>query len=154
MQMPTVGAEQKRLAELFVGTWKGEEKLYPSEWDPKGGPAFGTWTVRTALDGFVVLVDYAEERDGKVVYTGHGVHGWDAAEQAYVHYWFDNIGVMPKQPTKSTLEGTTYSYRSDDGSRMTYRWSGAANDTLEFKIEKSTDGTTWKPMHEGRYQKV
>ena len=78
MDMPKVSDEMKRLTELFAGTWRGEEKLYPSEWDPAGGPALGTWTVRPGVDGFCLLVDYDEERDGKVVYRGHGVHGWDS----------------------------------------------------------------------------
>ena len=54
MEMPKVGTEQKRLNELFSGTWRGEEKLYPSDWDPKGGTAFGTWLmfgVRAATIG-------------------------------------------------------------------------------------------------------
>ena len=48
--MPTVGPEQKRLNALFCGTWRGEEKLYPSDWDPNGGASFGTWVVHASLD--------------------------------------------------------------------------------------------------------
>lgn len=154
--MPAVGAEQRKLNELFTGTWRGEEKLYPSDWDPQGGPAFGTWICHASLDGFNVLVDYIEERDGKVVYRGHGIHGWDAQEQTFLAYWFDNIGVMPKTPTRGTLDGNRYTYQSDDGpqgwTRMTYEWSG---DVFEFRIDKSKDqGKTWSPMHEGRYTRA
>ncbi|MGE0545849.1 MAG: DUF1579 family protein [Kofleriaceae bacterium] len=153
--MPTVGAEQTRLAELFVGTWKGEEKLYPSEWDPKGGSALGTWTVRAAVDGFCLVVDYDEERDGTVVYRGHGIHGWQDNAQCYFVYWFDNMGVMPAQAIKAKLEGNRYTYQSNDGptgwTRMTYEWIG---DRFEFRIDKSKDGTAWSPMHEGKYTRM
>ena len=156
MEMPKVGAEQKRLTELFTGTWRGEEKLYPSDWDPKGGTAFGTWTVHPSLDGFCVLVDYTEERDGKVNYRGHGIHGWDNQSKAFLGYWFDNIGVMPKEPVTGTLDGNRYTYTSDDGpmgwTKMTYEWK---DDRMEFRIDKSKDqGKSWNPMHEGRYTRA
>jgi hypothetical protein len=152
--MPSVSEQQKKLNELFSGTWRGEEKLYPSDWDPKGGPAFGTWIVRAAIDGFAVLVDYDEERDGKVVYRGHGIHTWDAKQSTFFCYWFDNIGIAPAQAIRATLDGNRYSYQSEEPGghmRMTYEF---AADKLEFRIEKSPDGKTWNPMHEGRYTRV
>jgi hypothetical protein len=156
MEMPSVGAEQKRFNELFTGTWRGEEKLYPSDWDPKGGTAFATWVVHPSLDGFCLLVDYTEERDGKINYRGHGIHGWDAASNAFLTYWFDNIGVMPRQAVEGRLDGNRYSYQNDDGpmgiSRMTYEWKDGR---FEFRIDRSKDhGKTWAPMHEGRYTRV
>lgn len=153
MEMPTVGSEMSRLTELFVGTWRGEEQLHPSEWDPVGGPALGTWTVRAGVDGFCLLVDYEEERGGKVVYRGHGVHGWDQGEQSFLAYWFDNIGVMPKTPVRARLDGDRYTYTevSPMGqTRMTYAW---ADGMFTFSIERSPDGTTWSPMHDGRYRR-
>ena len=103
-----------------------------------------------------MFVDYTEERDGKIVYRGHGVHGWDAQAKAYLVYWFDNIGIMPKAPTHATLDGNRYTYTSDDGplgwTRMTYEWNG---DALEFRIDRSKDGgKAWSPMHEGRYTRA
>jgi hypothetical protein len=152
--MPTVSAEQKHLNQLFTGTWQGEETLYPSEWDPKGGPAFGTWVCHASLDGFCLLIDYIEERAGKIVYRGHGIHGWDAETQTFCAYWFDNIGVMPKQPTRAKLEGNRYAYTSDGAhgfTRMTYEWAG---DAFEFRIDTSRDGQAWAPMHVGRYTRA
>ena len=75
---------------------------------------FGTWTVHPSLDGFCLLVDYTEEREGKINYRGHGIHGWDAQSKTYLGYWFDNIGVMPHEPVTATLDGTRYTYQSDD----------------------------------------
>jgi hypothetical protein len=46
-------------------------------------------------------------------------------------------------------------YQSDDGpqghTRMTYEWTDGR---FEFRIDKSKDGHTWAPMHEGRYTRV
>ncbi len=156
MEMLKVGPEQRRLNELFTGTWTGEEKLSPSDWDLKGGTAFGTWTCHASLDGFTLFVDYAEERDGAISYRGHGIHGWDRACGKFLVYWFDNIGVMPQVPSKATLDGNRYTYQTDDGplgsTRMTYEWT---DNRFEFRIDKSKDhGATWNPMHVGHYTRT
>jgi hypothetical protein len=154
MEMPKVGSEMKALTELFAGTWRGDETLHPSEWDPTGGPAHGVWTVRPAADGFILLVDYDESRDGAVVYRGHGVHGWDTFTGGFHAYWFDNIGSMPKHAVRATLEGDVYSYTEvgpTGHSRFTY---DLRNGGFSFRIDRSPDGKTWAPMHEGTYTRV
>lgn len=154
MEMPKPSAEIQTLSELFQGTWRGSETLHPSPWDPAGGPGFGTWVVHPSLDGFYLLVDYTEERGGKVVYRGHGVHGWEAREGRYLEYWFDNIGVTPRSPNVATLEGNVYRYFSESPggtNRFTYVFEG---DTLRFSIEVAAADGGWKPMHEGAYTRA
>ena len=153
MQMPTVSNQMKQLTALFSGTWKGEERLHPSDWDPAGGSASAIWVVRPAVDGFALLVDYDEARDGQVVYRGHGVHGWDAGQGCFFAYWFDNIGMMPAAGNRATLDGNRYTYQEAGPmghSRFTYEWMG---DVFTFRIDRSRDGSSWSPMHEGRYQR-
>src|SRR5262245_25918319 len=89
MGMPQPTDEHKKLHAL-VGDWEGEEKLSPSPWGP-GGVAFGRYTHRLGCDGFFVLQDYVEEKDGRTVFRGHGVYGWDAAEKSYIWYWVDSM---------------------------------------------------------------
>ena len=111
--------------------------------------------IHPSLDGFALLVDYTEERDGKIVYRGHGIHAWSPSEQCFFAYWFDNIGFPPAAPSRGTLDGDRYRYEdaghTGDRQRMTYARHG---DVFEFRIETSKDGTTWSPMHEGRYARV
>lgn len=154
MELPKVASEMARLTELFVGTWHGDETLFPSEWDPKGGPATGTWTVRPGADGFCLLVEYDEARDGVVQYRGHGVHGFDVFELGFYAYWFDNIGSMPKAGARATLDGNRYSYVEQTpmgASRFTYEFTG---DEFTLAIDRAPDGTTWAPMHAGRYRRT
>ena len=96
MEMPKVGREMQRLTELFVGSWRGDERLFPSAWDPVGGPAVGTWTVRSVAGGFALALEYIEERDGRVTYQGHGVHAQDAHTGQLAAFWFDSSGVVRK----------------------------------------------------------
>lgn len=154
MEMPQVSSEMKQLTALFSGVWEGEETLYPSSWDPVGGSASGRWTVRPGVDGFCLLVDYDESRGGRVVYRGHGVHGWDAGSGGFCVYWFDNIGVMPQSANRARLEGNRYTYEESSPmghTRFTYQWEG---DLFTFRIERSPDGQSFTPMHDGRYQRV
>ena len=50
----------------LAGSWSGPEKLYPSPWGP-GGQATGRMNARLSVDGFFLLQDYEEEKDGSVV---------------------------------------------------------------------------------------
>ena len=52
MEMPKPTDVHKKL-ERLAGKWKGEEKMYPSPWDPNGGIAVGRVNNRPALDGFI-----------------------------------------------------------------------------------------------------
>jgi len=68
--MPKPGAEHKKLSWL-AGRWDGEERLSPSPWDPEGGTETGHSDWRPALDGFYVIGDYRQEREGAVNLRGH-----------------------------------------------------------------------------------
>ncbi len=65
MEMPTPSAGHRKL-EKIAGLWEGEEKMYPSPWDPKGGTATGRIKSRVAVDGFALINDYEQERDGEI----------------------------------------------------------------------------------------
>ena len=72
MEMPKPAPGHLKL-ERMAGSWEGEEKMPPSQWDPKGGVATGRSKSRVALSGFALITDYEQERDGIVTFSGHGV---------------------------------------------------------------------------------
>lgn len=153
MQMPKVSSPMARLTELFAGTWRGEEKLAASESDPAGSLATGVWVVRPAAGGFCLLVDYDESVDGRSVYRGHGVHGFDAADACFYAYWFDDMGGMSKAGNRARFEDDRYTYEMPSArgtSRFTYAWKDGV---FTFTIERSTDGVVFAPMHEGTYRR-
>ncbi|MEK7820622.1 MAG: MotA/TolQ/ExbB proton channel family protein, partial [Pseudomonadota bacterium] len=58
-----------------------------------------------------LITDYAQERDGKIHYRGHGAYGGDAARGRYTMYWFDSMGSDPSALGPSmavAMAGTLY----------------------------------------------
>ncbi len=154
MQMPTPTEEHRKLHRL-AGSWTGEETLQPSPWGP-GGPAVGRIAAQVALDGLFVVSDYVEEKDGKVVFRGHSVFGWDPSSKSVTWYWFDTMGANPPSPARGTWDGDTLALAvTTPGAegRYTYRFHGS--DRYEFKIESSFDGgKTWVKFMEGTYRRA
>src|ERR687887_169835 len=60
---PSPLPEHKKLA-VFAGEWAGEEMVYPSRWTA-GGPATSHVVARMDLNGFYLIQDTRQVRDGK-----------------------------------------------------------------------------------------
>jgi hypothetical protein len=149
--MPKPGAEHRQLTEQLVGTWVGEEQMSPSPWGP-GGPAVGSYTMKSICDGFFVQQDYQQEKDGKVSYLGHGVFGFDMQRKEFSWYWVDSMPAVPPAPAWGKWDGNTLVFESKSpqgAGRYTYRWD--APDKLFFKLENNFDGKTWVTFMTGTY---
>ena len=83
--------------EAMEGTWRGEERIHPAPWDPTGGAAHAVVMNRVALNGQVLVQDYAQSLGGSVVFTGHGVLRGDAIAQVLVFHWFDSLRSEPAE---------------------------------------------------------
>jgi len=153
MDMPKPGDPHKKLSAL-VGEWTGDEKLHPSPWDPSGGGARAQVTNRWIADGFAVLQEYEQSRDGQVTFRGHGVFWFDPRTEEYVMHWWDSMG------------GTAGEYRGRfDGDRLVLgaampqgghsrtSWLLTGPDAHDFLMEVSPDGEAWMPAMEGQYQR-
>ncbi|KRD74892.1 DUF1579 family protein [Lysobacter sp. Root983] len=102
MDLPRPGPAHARLMRL-AGRWSGEEQLSPSPWGP-GGRAIGRSQCRPSLDGMALIQDYEEERDGQVVFRGHGVFLVEPGSQAVLWWWFDSMG-FPPEPARGDWDG-------------------------------------------------
>lgn len=152
MTMPTPTEAHRRL-ERLVGRWFGEETMHPSPWSREGGEAIGRVENRLALDGFAVVQDYAQERDGVVTYRGHGVFTWDPSGQQYVLYWFDSFGT-PVNDYRGDFDGNVLrlTFRMEQGySRSVFDLDSP--DRYTFRMEFSGDGAAWQPFVEGVYKR-
>ena len=150
MEMPKPTAAHRRLDKL-VGRWAGEEKIHPSPFDPNGGTAMARLENRPALDGFAVVQDYEQEKNGKSNFRGHGVLRYEATQQCYEMYWFDSMGMAPNV-FRGNFDGEVLTLACKDSqghSRAIFDLSQKGQ--YKFRMEISPDGSQWFPFMEGQY---
>lgn len=153
MNMPVPSAGH-RLLEKLSGTWEGEETMYPSQWDPKGGTATGRNQHKLSLGGFALISDYEQERDGAITFAGHGVYTYAPNEDRYYLHWFDSIG-SPPEVFVGGFEGDVLTLAHGGPgmhARMTYDLS--ASGVMKGKMEMSPDGAAWKVLFDGVYRRM
>lgn len=150
MEMPQLTDAHRQL-EQFVGRWAGEEKIYPSPFDPQGGTVLARVENRLALNGFAVVQDYEQEKNGQIVFRGHGVFRWEAMQQCYEMHWFDSMGFAPSVFRGNWAgEVLTVTNQSPQGhSRATFDFGPKGR--YKFLMEVSQDGKQWFPFMEGQY---
>jgi hypothetical protein len=152
MDMPQPTAAHRQLAAL-VGDWVGEEKMFPSPGDPKGGTATGRVHNRLALDGLVVVQDYEQERGGAVNFRGHGIFAWDAEQQRHMLYWFDSVAQTPNL-FQGNFEGNALVVTSaSTQGHVKATFELLPPDRYRYRMDVSGDGQSWAPMMEGHYRR-
>lgn len=152
MDMPGPGPEHARLARL-LGDWEGEEDLQPSPWGP-GGKAIGRGTYRSVTDGMAITQDYEEEKDGVVVFRGHGVFTVDPESSDVLWWWFDSMGFPPEGPARGRWDGDTLVLlKSTSRGDGRYRYQ-MLDDGYEFSIENRFPGQDdFSLFMQGRYRR-
>jgi hypothetical protein len=153
MEMPKPGAAHQKLSAL-VGDWAGAETLHPSPWDPDGGPAAARVANRWTADGFAVVQDYEQIRNGQVTFRGHGVFWYDPNRSEYVMHWWDSMGGTAGE-FRGRLEGNRLVLASPmpQGGHSRTSWVLTSPDAHDFLMEVSPDGENWQPAMEGKYKK-
>ena len=119
----------------------------------KGGKATGRMNTRQALDGFAVIYDYEQERNGAITYAGHAVYTFDPKESCYVLHWFDSMG-SPPEVFKGTFTGDVLTLAHGGPgmhARMTHDFSKEKR--MVSRMEMSPDGKAWKTLFDGTYEK-
>jgi hypothetical protein len=151
MEMPKPSTAHKKL-ERIVGTWIGDEKMLPSPWDPKGGPAIGRVYNRIAIDGFAVVQDYEQERNGVVTFRGHGVFTWNEPEKCYILYWFDSGGYPPNL-FKGTFDKNVLTVTSSNaGGHTRAVFDFNAPNSYKYTMEVSQDAKQWQTFVDATYK--
>lgn len=152
MEMPKPSPGHANLARM-AGNWKGEDTMYPSQWDPKGSVANAMMKARVDLSGFALICDYVQEKDGAVVFTGHGVTTYDPEQDLYTLHWFDCMGSPPEVFTGNLKNDILTVAHGGPGmhARLTYDLSKPG--TLRTSMEMSQDGKAWNKMFDGVYTK-
>jgi len=106
---------------------------------------------RRALDGFAVVQDYEQERNGKIKFRGHGVFRFDGEDGSYTLHWFDSLGLPPSE-FRGRFEGDvlTLTNAGPQGiTRAVFELHG--NRGYTYRMQVSPDGTNWFPFMDGDY---
>src|SRR6201988_5459138 len=98
---PSPLPEHKKL-EVFAGEWSGEEMVYPSRWT-QGGPATSRVVARMDLNGFYLIQDARQIRDGKESFATHALFTYDREDRLYKLFWHDSLGYFPPSPASGGL---------------------------------------------------
>ena len=152
MEMPKPTDAHRKLEKL-VGNWSGAEQIFPSMWDPKGGTAVGRVQNRLALDGFIVVQDAEQERNGRIGFRGHGVFSWDATDKCYVLHWWDSMG-MPPNVFRGNFDGEVLSLTCNDSHGYSRAvWEFQPDSRLNFRLQMSQDANQWQDFIAGNYER-
>jgi Protein of unknown function (DUF1579) len=153
MDVPKPGDAHQKLAAL-IGEWAGEETLHPAPWDPAGGAASARVTNRWAVDGFAVLQEYEQSRNGQVTFRGHGVFWYDPRREEYVMHWWDSMaGTAGEYRGRFDGQRLTLGAPMPNGGQSRTTWLLTGPNAHDFLMEISPDGETWMPAMEGQYQR-
>ena len=152
MEMPQLSAGHAKL-EILAGHWEGEETMHPSQWDPKGGTAVGRTKGRIALNGFALISDYEQERDGVITFSGHGVYTFEPKSELFTLHWFDCMGTPP-EVFEGSFDGDVLTL-AHGGPGMHARLTHDLTDPQQLvsAMEMSQDGVAWNRLFDGRYKR-
>ncbi|WP_233843181.1 DUF1579 family protein [Dyella sp. 2HG41-7] len=146
--------EMNALAEL-VGEWRGDETIATTRWG-QGGSAVGNVSARFDLGGKALLLDYREERDGKLAMQAHAVFVAKQEPGEYALYWFDSYGFTPSQPATGHCDGRRLVFlRSSQRGQTRHIYESVADGVYRLMLESSFDGgVNWEPVMQGEYRRL
>lgn len=141
--------QHRRLIAALAGEWRSEEQLADRPGGPLERPRQGRLLARPALGGRFVVSDYEQMRDGTVVFTGHGVYGWNGAR--YTMQWFDSDGAV----VPGTWDGATLCFtRPGSGPRGRYEYAFRPDGAYTLRVLVGDEQAGWAPVLVGLFRRV
>ncbi|MCK1714746.1 MULTISPECIES: DUF1579 family protein [unclassified Bradyrhizobium] len=145
--------EHARLA-AFAGEWNGEEVVFPSRWTA-GGPATSRTVARMDLNGFYLIQDSVQMRDGKQVFATHGIFTFDREDRTYKLFWYDSLGYTPPSPASGGWVGKTLTLvRGSLRGNARHVYEIIDDDSYSLKIQFSPDAEGWADVLTGVYRRI
>ena len=146
-------AEHARLA-AFAGEWNGEEVVFPSRWT-EGGPATSRTVARMDLNGFYLIQDSVQMRDGKQIFATHGIFTYDREDRTYKLFWHDSLGYYPPSPASGGWAGKSLILvRGSLRGNARHVYEVVDDNTYNMKIQFSPDAEGWNDVLTGTYKRA
>jgi hypothetical protein len=145
--------EHARLA-AFAGEWDGEEVVFPSRWTA-GGPATSRTVARMDLNGFYLIQDSVQMRDGKQIFATHGLFTYDRDDRTYKLFWYDSLGYTPPSPASGGWVGQTLTLvRGSLRGNARHVYEIINENSYSLKIQFSPDAEGWADVLTGVYRRI
>lgn len=145
--------EHTRLS-AFAGEWDGEEVVFPSRW-MAGGPATSHTVARMDLNGFYLIQDSVQMRDGKQIFATHGIFTWDRDDRTYKLFWYDSLGYTPPSPASGGWVGKTLTLvRGSLRGNARHVYEIIDDNSYSLKIQFSPDAEGWADVLTGVYRRI
>jgi hypothetical protein len=145
--------EHARLA-AFAGEWNGEEVVFPSRWT-EGGTATSRVVARMDLNGFYLIQDSVQTRDGKQSFATHGIFTFDREDRTYKLFWYDSLGYTPPSPASGGWVGKTLTLvRGSLRGNARHVYEIIDDDSYSLKIQFSPDAEGWADVLTGVYRRI
>ena len=146
-------AEHMRLS-AFAGEWNGEEMVFPSRWT-EGGPATSRTVARMDLNGFYLIQDSVQMREGKQAFATHGLFTYDRDDRTYKLFWYDSLGYTPPSPASGGWVGKTLTLvRGSLRGNARHVYEIINEDSYSLKIQFSPDAEGWADVLTGVYRRI
>jgi hypothetical protein len=145
--------EHARLA-AFAGEWNGEEVVFPSRWT-EGGTATSRVVAHMDLNGFYLIQDSVQTRDGKQSFATHGIFTFDREDRTYKLFWYDSLGYTPPSPASGGWVGKTLTLvRGSLRGNARHVYEIIDDDSYSLKIQFSPDAEGWADVLTGVYRRI
>ena len=145
--------EHARLA-AFAGEWNGEEVVFPSRWT-EGGTATSHVVAHMDLNGFYLIQDSVQTRDGKQSFATHGIFTFDREDRTYKLFWYDSLGYTPPSPASGGWVGKTLTLvRGSLRGNARHVYEIIDDDSYSLKIQFSPDAEGWSDVLTGIYRRI
>ena len=150
---PTALEEHRKLS-VFAGEWSGEETIYPSRWS-EGGSATAIVKAHMALNGFYLIQDTVQMRDGAETFGTHGVFTYDREDRRYKLFWHDSLGYYSPAPASGGWTGKTLILvRGSLRGNARHVYEVVDDNNYSMKIQFSPDAEGWADVLTGTYRRI
>src|SRR5260370_41625437 len=141
--------EAHRKLAVFAGEWNGEETVFPSRWNA-GRPATSHVVARIDLNGFYLIQDTRQMREGKETFATHGLFTYDREDRLYKLFWHDSLGYYPPSPASGGWTGKTLTLvRGPLRGNARHGYEIIDANSYSMKIQFSPDAEGWSDVLTG-----
>lgn len=120
-----------------------------------GGPATSRVVARVDLNGFYLIQDTRQTRDGKESFATHGVFTYDREDRLYKLFWHDSLGYYPPAPASGGWTGNTLILvRGSLRGNARHVYEIQDDRTYAMKIQFSPDAEGWADVLTGVYRRI